>query len=137
KSGRVALVLPCPGCHAHGLRRTPPPARIRCTPRAAHARGTLAQLDVDHALRARRSVRESPCTRVALCHQGGPGRGGDRPVPGPAAHDHPADGRRSRPGGSDRLSVTTAMSGIITEDAGTTPVLLVVLSMGTSTLLPW
>jgi C4-dicarboxylate-specific signal transduction histidine kinase len=35
------------------------------------------------------------------------------------------------------FSVTTAMSGIITEDAGTTPVLLVVLSMGTSTLLPW
>ncbi len=35
------------------------------------------------------------------------------------------------------FSVTTAMSGIITDDAGTTPVLLVVLSMGTSTLLPW
>jgi signal transduction histidine kinase len=35
------------------------------------------------------------------------------------------------------FSVTTAWSGIITHDAGTTPVLLVVLSMGTSTLLPW
>jgi len=35
------------------------------------------------------------------------------------------------------FSVTTAWSGIVTHDAGTTPVLLVVLSMGTSTLLPW
>src|SRR4030095_10843752 len=35
------------------------------------------------------------------------------------------------------FSVSTAMSGSVTEDAGTTPVLLVVLSMGTSTLLPW
>src|SRR5262245_2616651 len=35
------------------------------------------------------------------------------------------------------FSVTTAWSGIITRDVGTTPVLLVVLSMGTSTLLPW
>jgi signal transduction histidine kinase len=35
------------------------------------------------------------------------------------------------------FSVTTAMSGIITNDAGTTPVLLAVMSMATSTLLPW
>src|SRR5262245_13629096 len=35
------------------------------------------------------------------------------------------------------FSVTTALSGNITGDAGTTPVLLVVLSMGTATLLPW
>jgi signal transduction histidine kinase len=35
------------------------------------------------------------------------------------------------------LSVTTALSGIVTNDAGTTPVLLAVMSMGTSTLLPW
>ena len=35
------------------------------------------------------------------------------------------------------FSVTTALSGIITNDAGTTPVLLSVMSMGTSTLLPW
>jgi signal transduction histidine kinase len=35
------------------------------------------------------------------------------------------------------FSVTTALSGNVTGDAGTTPVLLVVLSMGTATLLPW
>jgi C4-dicarboxylate-specific signal transduction histidine kinase len=35
------------------------------------------------------------------------------------------------------FSVTTALSGIITNDAATTPVLLAVMSMGTSTLLPW
>lgn len=35
------------------------------------------------------------------------------------------------------FSVTTAMSGIVTADAGTTPVLLAVLSMGAATLLPW
>jgi signal transduction histidine kinase len=35
------------------------------------------------------------------------------------------------------FSVGTAASGIVTGDAATTPVLLVVLSMGTATLLPW
>ncbi len=35
------------------------------------------------------------------------------------------------------LCVTTAASGIVTEDAGTTPVLLVVVTMGAATLLPW
>lgn len=35
------------------------------------------------------------------------------------------------------LCVTSAWSGIVTEDAGTTPVLLVVLAMGSATLLPW
>src|SRR5262249_56912085 len=35
------------------------------------------------------------------------------------------------------FSVTTAISGIITNDSTTTPVLLIVLGMGTATLLPW
>jgi len=35
------------------------------------------------------------------------------------------------------FSVTTAISGIITNDSSTTPVLLIVLGMGTATLLPW
>jgi C4-dicarboxylate-specific signal transduction histidine kinase len=35
------------------------------------------------------------------------------------------------------FSVGSAASGIVTNDAATTPVLLVVLSMGTATLLPW
>src|SRR5262249_26282881 len=35
------------------------------------------------------------------------------------------------------FSVGTAISGIITNDTSTTPVLLVVLGMGTATLLPW
>ncbi len=35
------------------------------------------------------------------------------------------------------FSVTTAASGILTNDAYTTPVLLAVVSMGTATLLPW
>lgn len=35
------------------------------------------------------------------------------------------------------LCVTTAASGIVTHDAGTTPVLLVVVTMGAATLLPW
>jgi signal transduction histidine kinase len=35
------------------------------------------------------------------------------------------------------FSVTTAISGIITDDGSTTPVLLIVLGMGTATLLPW
>ena len=35
------------------------------------------------------------------------------------------------------FAVTTAISGIITSDIGTTPVLLIVLGMGTATLLPW
>jgi signal transduction histidine kinase len=35
------------------------------------------------------------------------------------------------------FSVTTALSGIVTDDVSTTPVLLAVLSMGTATLLPW
>jgi C4-dicarboxylate-specific signal transduction histidine kinase len=35
------------------------------------------------------------------------------------------------------FAVTTAISGIITSDSGTTPVLLIVLGMGTATLLPW
>jgi C4-dicarboxylate-specific signal transduction histidine kinase len=35
------------------------------------------------------------------------------------------------------FAVTTAISGVITNDSGTTPVLLIVLGMGTATLLPW
>jgi hypothetical protein len=35
------------------------------------------------------------------------------------------------------FSVTTAISGIITHDSSTTPGLLIVLGMGTATLLPW
>jgi signal transduction histidine kinase len=35
------------------------------------------------------------------------------------------------------LCVTSAWSGVVTDDAGTTPVLLVVLAMGAATLLPW
>ena len=35
------------------------------------------------------------------------------------------------------FAVTTAISGIVTNDSGTTPVLLIVLGMGTATLLPW
>ena len=35
------------------------------------------------------------------------------------------------------FSVMTAVSGIVTDDPATTPVLLIVLSMGTATLLPW
>jgi len=35
------------------------------------------------------------------------------------------------------ISVTTAWSGIVTEDEVTTPLLLTVLTMGTATLLPW
>ncbi len=35
------------------------------------------------------------------------------------------------------LCITTAASGVVTHDAATTPALLVVLSMGAATLLPW
>lgn len=35
------------------------------------------------------------------------------------------------------LCFTSAWSGVVTNDAGTTPVLLVVLAMGAATLLPW
>ncbi len=35
------------------------------------------------------------------------------------------------------FSVMTAASGVVTDDPATTPVLLMVLSMGTATLLPW
>jgi signal transduction histidine kinase len=35
------------------------------------------------------------------------------------------------------LCFTSAWSGVVTHDAGTTPVLLVVLAMGAATLLPW